>query len=283
MKLRFCGVRGSTPAVGAEFDRVGGHTSCIAVTPDGADVPSLCLDAGTGLRRVTDLVDGAAYRGTILVTHLHWDHVQGLPFFAAGDRDGSSVRVLAPADGVPTRSMFERIMSPPLFPIGPDGLRGDWHFDDLDEGDHRIEGIDVLAVEVPHKGGRTFGYRLSDHRGSVAYVPDHLPADGGWGREAALRLIDGVDVLIHDAQFTADEAAVAESFGHATIGQAVEIARAADVGQLLLFHHSPVREDEHFDAVLAEAHGAHCAVAIACEREEFTPMRHRPAGGAAAG
>ncbi len=85
MRVTFCGVRGSTPAPGSEFVRFGGHTSCVAVSPGGRETPSLLLDAGTGIRQVTTLLEGRPFRGTILLTHLHWDHVQGLPFFSSAD------------------------------------------------------------------------------------------------------------------------------------------------------------------------------------------------------
>ena len=125
--------------------------------------------------------DGRAFAGTLLLTHLHWDHVQGLPFFAAGDRDDADVRVFMPdqtdADGRVREpaDVLARAMSPPHFPIGPDGLRGDWRFEGLKPGSYRIEDFDVVAFDVPHKGGRTFGYRISDGASSVAYIPDHLP------------------------------------------------------------------------------------------------------------
>jgi phosphoribosyl 1,2-cyclic phosphodiesterase len=96
VRLEFCGVRGSTPAPGADFVRYGGHTSCVAVAHDGAALPTLILDAGTGVRRVTTLLAGQPFTGTILLTHLHWDHVQGLPFFRAGDRDDAQVTLLLP-------------------------------------------------------------------------------------------------------------------------------------------------------------------------------------------
>jgi phosphoribosyl 1,2-cyclic phosphodiesterase len=96
VRLYLCGVRGSTPAPGAEFLRHGGNTSCVAVARDGAAAPTLVLDAGTGLRRLTGLLAGRPFCGTILLTHLHWDHVQGLPFFTAGDRGDARVSPLLP-------------------------------------------------------------------------------------------------------------------------------------------------------------------------------------------
>ncbi|MFN8034312.1 MAG: MBL fold metallo-hydrolase [Acidimicrobiia bacterium] len=271
MRLRFCGVRGSTPAPGAEFVRVGGNTSCVAVTPAGEAAPRLLLDAGTGIRSVTSLLDGGPFRGTILLTHLHWDHVQGLPFFAAGDRDDADVRLHVPDEGVDAASTLARAMSPPHFPIGPDGLRGRWSFSTLAEGAHAFEGIDVLAREIPHKGGRTFGYRLTDGTGSIAYLPDHLPARTGPTRDAALALADGVDVLIHGGQFVAAEAATATAFGHATIDAALALAVEAGVGRVILSHHGPGRTDDAIDELAASCAGAALGVTMAVEGMDCGP------------
>ena len=95
MRVWICGVRGSTPAVGVEYAVVGGHTSCVAIGDDNGS-PRLVLDAGTGLRQLTKVLEGAPFRGTILLSHLHWDHTQGLPFFASGDRPDASVRLVLP-------------------------------------------------------------------------------------------------------------------------------------------------------------------------------------------
>src|SRR5438552_495376 len=151
MRVHLCGVRGSTPSPGAEFARFGGHTSCIAIAHDGGTAPVLVLDAGTGLRRVSALLDGDAFRGTILLTHLHWDHVQGLPFFAAGDRPDADVRMLMPVDGDDSTDpvdVLARGMSPPHFPITPLELRGSWSFDAIKPGVHEFEGFIVTVAEL---------------------------------------------------------------------------------------------------------------------------------------
>jgi len=121
VRLHFCGVRGSTPAPGPDFVRYGGHTSSVAIAHDGAARPTLILDVGTGVRRVTALLGGRPFTGTILLTHLHWDHVQGLPFFRAGDRDDAEVALLLPdqEDGSSAEDVLARAMSPPHFPIRP--------------------------------------------------------------------------------------------------------------------------------------------------------------------
>ena len=272
MRLLFCGVRGSTPAPGAEFVRVGGHTSCVALAHD--DRPwTLLLDAGTGIRRVTAEV-GGAFRGTILLTHLHWDHVQGLPFFAGGDRDDAHVRLFLPEQIGPdgrardAAEVLALAMSPPHFPIGPDGLRGDWGFAGIAAGSHRVEDFDVVAFDVPHKGGRTFGYRISDADASIAYIPDHLPDAAT--TPAIARACAGVDVLVHDSQFVERERAVADLYGHATVDDALELAALAGARRLALFHHAPARSDDDVELIgrtLAEAAGAR-GVDVFVAREE---------------
>jgi len=256
VKLTFCGVRGSTPAPGVEFAGVGGHTSCVAVTPEGAERPRLLLDAGTGIRAVTPLLEGEPFVGSILLSHLHWDHLQGLPFFSSADRDDAVVHLRFPCRDDDPVGLLRRAMSPPHFPIGPEGLQGRWRFSALDEGEVVAEGISVAAREVRHKGGFTMGYRLTDETMSVAYLPDHLPAGGGASRDRALDLADGVDVLIHDAQFTAGEEVVAELYGHSTIEQACALAEEAGVGELVLFHHAPARTDEQVEALAKVAEAA---------------------------
>lgn len=229
--------------------RYGGHTSCVAVIAAGAAAPSLLMDAGTGIRSLPDLLGPEPFRGSILLSHLHWDHVEGLPFCRAVDRDDARVDLHVPEqDGVSARDLLARTLSPPSFPIEPEGLLGSWRFLPAPEGATSIEGFEVTAVDINHKGGRTLGYRVANAAGSFAYLPDHAPSRGI--APAVWSLIEGVDVLLHDAQFTERERSLADDYGHATVEETVEIARKAGVGRLVLFHHSPVRTDDQLDRIL---------------------------------
>ena len=259
MRLTFCGVRGSAPAPGADFVRYGGQTSCVAVSV-GEAAPRLVLDAGTGLDGVTALLGGAPYDGSVLVGHLHWDHTQGMPFFRSGGAEGSRVDVLIPEQGEPAERVLERSFSPPHFPIVPAQLGAGWSFAGLAEGSTALEGFDVLAREIPHKGGRTFGYRVGHGGASAAYLSDHSPTSVGPGpdglgdrHEAVLDLVTGVDVLVHDAQHLAAQFPEVGFLGHASVEYCVELAREAGVRTLVLFHHAPSRTDDEIDVIVRDA------------------------------
>ncbi len=246
------------PVCGQEFLAVGGHTSCVAIAHDDGR-PVLVIDAGTGLTRVSALLEGAPFRGTIVLGHLHWDHTQGLPFFAAGDRDDARVRLLLPEQSAGLQdalALLSRTMGPPHFPITPDLLRGDWTFESYGEGSFATEGFTITAREIPHKGGRTMGLRITDGRSTMAYLSDHAPQELGDGphgigaqHPAAMALADGVDLLVHDAQYTAEELPTRGAFGHAAAEYAVCLAEAAGARQVLLFHHDPGRTDAEVDAL----------------------------------
>ena len=270
MRVHLCGVRGSTPAPGIEFIRYGGHTSCLALAHDGAAAPTLLLDAGTGLQNVTRLLAGAPFDGTILLTHLHWDHTLGLPFFAAADDPDAHLEVLLPEQesGADAATVLAGMMAPPYFPVGPTELRGEWTFGTVVPGEREIEGFTVLACEIPHKGGRTFGYRVSDGHSALTYMPDHCPttlgrgADGfGMYHPAALELARETDVLVHDAQLFPAELDAEADFGHAVADYAVALARHAGARSVALFHHRHDRTDDALDK-LAERLGGGSAPAI---------------------
>jgi len=263
LRVHLCGVRGSTPAVGREYVRYGGHTSCVALAHDdapssasGSPRPTLILDAGTGLQVASRLLDGGPYEGTIVLSHLHWDHTLGLPFFPAGDDESARVRVMVPEQesGESATSLLAGVMRPPYFPIEPTELRGDWTFATIAPGEHELEGFEVSVREIPHKGGRTLGYRVGDGHATIAYLPDHSPTalgpgEDGWGEyhPAALELARDADVLVHDSAMFPSELAAQASFGHAVPDYAVELGKRAGVGEVVLFHHRHDRSDDDLD------------------------------------
>jgi ribonuclease BN (tRNA processing enzyme) len=256
------------------------------------EAPVLALDAGTGVVNLNELLGGAAFAGTILLTHLHWDHCLGLPFFRGGDRDDARVTLLLPGQGDAPAStgnasacdsaaagesgaaerLLARVMSPPFFPIGPAQLRGDWEFGAIAPGQFKAEGFTVEAREIPHKGGKTLGYRVSDGRATLAYVTDHCPTSLGPGpdglgayHEAAVELASGADLLVHDAQLTADEVPAEAAWGHAAAEYAVGLAVRAGARRVALTHHKPSRTDASLDALARRFAGAPLPVLVAAE------------------
>ena len=271
MELFFCGVRGSTPAPGEAYVRYGGHTSCVALAHDGA-APSLVLDGGTGLTNLDRILGDAPFDGTILLGHLHWDHTHGLPFFAAGARPRHRVQVLMPGQGADAERVLARAFSPPHFPVEPRALGEGWSFGALEEGEHALEGFSVVAKQIPHKGGRTFGFRVSDGTGSIAYFSDHHPLALGPGtaglgelHSAAVELAAGVDILIHDAQYTAEELQRLAYLGHSCPEYAIGLAEAAGARQVCLFHHAPRRTDSEVDELAGRVTSGPIPVLTAAE------------------
>jgi phosphoribosyl 1,2-cyclic phosphodiesterase len=270
VRLLICGTRGSTPSPGPAFVRYGGQTSCIAVAR-GDDDPHLVLDGGTGLRRLTKFLDGRTFSGSILIGHLHWDHTHGLPFFRAGDKPDARVRVMIPSQG-DAAEVMARAVSPPHFPVRLEELQGKWTVENLEPGTLEVEGFTVLALDIPHKLSRTFGFRVSDGTSSIAYMSDHWPTSIGPGtdgfgdyHENALALANGVDVLIHDAQYTSEEFPARADFGHSAIEYAIGLGRKAGAKSVMLFHHDPDRTDDDLDRIVASLNGTKPKVSAAAE------------------
>jgi len=252
LEVTFYGVRGSTPTACEQTRRYGGNTACVAV--EVADEPPLLLDLGTGLRFFgeTQPQDGS-FHGAALVSHLHWDHIQGLPFFVPILRPGASFDIYAPAqeDGRGVAEAFDSFMRAPYFPVTVTELPGKIRFHDVEEGPLRIGGARVTALAIPHVG-RTYGYRIEWGGASLAYLPDHQQrADGGFDiHDAVLELTDGVVLLVHDAQYTQPEFAKKATWGHCTYEYAMWVAKRSRVKSLALFHHDPMRTDDALDEML---------------------------------
>jgi phosphoribosyl 1,2-cyclic phosphodiesterase len=251
--------------------RYGGNTSCVSI-----DVPGhgpILLDLGTGARYFgVDWPEDRPFRGTCLLSHAHWDHIQGLPFFPPLLRAGSVLDVYAPSQGEGSSigEVVDRMLAPPLFPVGLDVFPGEVRFHDVAETEFPVGEVSVTSRLIPHIGN-TLGFRVEWHGAVLAYLSDHQQpgVDVYETTDAVRELCDGADVLIHDAQYTRDEFLTKSDWGHCTIEYAVWVATECRVRTLALYHHDPGHDDDQLDRIVAAAD--RCTnVAVVGAREGLT-------------
>ena len=265
--LAFWGVRGSTPCAGPRYARYGGNTSCVSLEAEGHQ--PLVFDLGTGLREYGDAVTArfsaeleannvtSPYLATVLLTHLHWDHIIGLPFFTPAFRPDASIAIHGPEQRDGLGATFTGVMHPPYFPITPAEMGGQLSFVDTTADDFPVNGAKVRSRWVRHTDP-TLGYRVELEGITVAYLSDHgpgcCPSDADdFVPEAVLELCDGADVVIHDSQHTVSEYQAKRHFGHCTVDYAVRVGREAGARSLVLFHHCPTHSDDDLDHILTQA------------------------------
>ncbi|HEX5387971.1 MAG TPA: MBL fold metallo-hydrolase [Gemmatimonadales bacterium] len=283
--LTFWGTRGSIPTPGPKTHRYGGNTPCVGITA--RDGRLVVLDAGTGLRALGDALmrseadgaapaDGAAERGyggarevDLLLSHTHWDHIQGLPFFKPLSVAGTRVRIYGAAqDGVSLGDILRRQMDPMVFPVPLTALAATLSISEIGEGSFEIGPFQVSTFCLRHPG-TTLGFRLRprDGGGEIAYLTDNELGPGGryrvpagW-RTALIEFLGGIDTLIHDAMYSEGIIRARAGWGHSTPREAVELAGDVGCRRLILFHHDPEHDDDTIDNLLrdARAHGAHRA------------------------
>ncbi len=304
MKVRFWGVRGSIPVPGRTTNRYGGNTSCVEVRPRGG--APIIIDAGTGIRHLGKLLMQDAFgdgRGTahLLISHTHWDHIQGLPFFSPLYKRGNTLHVFArQRDDTHLRAVFESQTEEAYFPVPMASLKADIRFHELMEGQQFELGTAKITCTRLNHPWIAIAYRVDVDGASVVYASDTAPfrdillehefvakpptsgasldpADAAKlaaMREGLVRLCQGVDLLIYDTQFTIDEYRSRPHWGHSTPDDAIEIATEANVGMLALYHHAPARTDEQQDLILQECRiklaGAPFEVLAAYEGLELT-------------
>jgi phosphoribosyl 1,2-cyclic phosphodiesterase len=245
MEIRFWGVRGSIASPGPDTAAVGGNTSCVEVR---CGSTRLILDAGTGVRKLGDtlLGEGPA-RATLLLSHLHWDHIQGLPFFVPAYLPSTRLSVVGSTHGVGTlRDTLATQMAAPNFPVRLDELGAELTYRDVRHGEaFDIGDVHVRVAKLNHPGG-VLAYRIEHEGESLVYATDteHYACV-----DPTLRsLAEGADVLIYDSQYTPEEyrgdrGRSRVGWGHSTYVEGAELARASGVGTYVLFHHDPQRTD----------------------------------------
>jgi phosphoribosyl 1,2-cyclic phosphodiesterase len=260
--VTFWGTRGSIPTPGAATTRYGGNTPCVAV--EGAGGQLVVLDAGTGIRALgLELVarqNGAA-RVEILLSHAHWDHIQGLPHFKPFFSPGNSVRIWGSRQGTTSlEAILRQQMDPAVFPVPLDALSAQLTVQQVDTDEFSIGEFRVRTIKLRHPG-TTLGFRLTPAKGGpgMAYVTDNELGSGAeydvaktWRREF-ITFLKGVDLLIHDAMYTPKELEQHRGWGHSTYEEAVTLAQDAGVKKLVLFHHEPEHADTEMDDFLAAA------------------------------
>jgi phosphoribosyl 1,2-cyclic phosphodiesterase len=252
LRARIWGCRGSVPTPSRRTTTYGGNTSCVEVLLD--DESALVLDAGTGIRALgLDLAARGTRHVHLFLTHLHLDHVEGLRFFAPLWDERVTLDIWGPRS--PVLSLRDRILrafSPPLFPLDLRDVPARLRYHDLPSERCQIDSVSLSAGLVLHPGP-TLGFRLEAGSSSLAYIPDHEPAltgIAGLSRDwvSAGDLASGVDLVLHDAQYSEVEYDAKIGWGHSSIADAVAFCRTVGARRLVLFHHDP----EHSDATLEE-------------------------------
>ena len=269
------GTRGSIPTPGPSTLRYGGNTSCLEVAVGGR---RYLFDAGTGIRAFSRSLHEGPAEAELFLSHFHWDHIQGFPFWGQLYQADSRIRVHGPPqNGAGVAGVLGGIMAPSYFPVPLDALSAGVEFTDVDERPWSDGEVEVTALRVSHPG-YTCGYRLRTEGGSVAYVPDNeLAAMPPELYRRTVDFVSGVDLLFHDAMCRDDEYDRYRGWGHSSIGQAIRLAEDAGARRLLLFHHSPERADDELDALLARlreelaARGSALRLDAAAEGESLAP------------
>jgi phosphoribosyl 1,2-cyclic phosphodiesterase len=275
------GTRGSIPSPGPATARFGGNTPCLEIRT--RDDRCYIFDAGTGVRALGDRLDGepGATDADLFVTHFHWDHIQGLPFFKPLHSPDAVIRIHGAKQGdLDIETLLKGQMGPVYFPVPYEALAASLSFEHLGSHPWLDRGVEISAYRCRHQAD-TYGYRVRSGAAAVAYIPDNelvggrYPVDGPAWYPGLVRFLAGVDILFHDAMYTDDEYPDVEGWGHSTFSQAVRLAEDAGVKRLCFFHHAPTRSDAELLDVLERARatlagrGGSLELAVASEGEEL--------------
>lgn len=255
-RIKFWGVRGSIACPSSNHVKYGGNTSCIEVEADGR---RFVLDAGTGIRGLGQLfLQEKVQTAHLLLTHTHWDHINGFPFFTPAYDSNRKIHIMAghlvEAGGI--QNILSNQMDNPMFPVPLEAMQAELHFEDFNAGESfdLYPEIQIETAPLNHPNGAT-GYRINYQGKSVCYITDteHLP---GKPDENILKLIDGADLVIYDSTYTEEEFPAKVGWGHSTWNEGMKLCQMAKVKQLAIFHHDPDHDDAFMDKLAAEAKAA---------------------------
>ena len=272
--VRCWGTRGSIPSPGPATVRYGGNTSCFEVRHQGR---RLIFDAGSGIRLLgTDLVEKGPNAIHIFLTHFHWDHIQGFPFFAPLYDPEDTIHVVAPKQReIDVQNLFAGQMGPIYFPVPFSVVAAAVEFEHLNAGSYEIGDAVIEVMRVRHPSF-VVGYRVRVGGRTICFIPDNeLEGTGyevgeGWSQRIR-DFVGDADVLIHDAMYTQEEYGARAGWGHSTFQQSVRLAEEAGAKRLLLFHHEPTRTDDELDDIVSRlrddalARGTSLEIAAATE------------------
>lgn len=262
LDVTFYGVRGSTPFSTPKHVEFGGNTCCVVVEIE--DENPIILDMGSGLFGYSMALDGCALEASVLLTHMHWDHIAGLPFFSPVLCPGGKLDVYGPPDiGMTLEEALNRLIQPPYFPVTTNDFAGTLRFHDLWCDDLELSSAKIKARPVPHTNA-TSGYRIEANGRTVVYIPDHQQPidDASKVADSVLELCDGADLLIHDGQYPVELFRERAHWGHSTPEYAVEVARQAGVASLALFSHDPLHDDDALRCIEAGAQALGASVGV---------------------
>jgi len=294
-RIKFWGTRGSIAVPSPDTLRYGGNTTCVELRADGEII---VLDAGSGIRPLGIALDrefqARPIRLSLLITHAHWDHIQGFPFFKPAYDSKNEIRIFGfDGAGATFREIMAEPMKSPFFPITMRELSAKMDINKLNEMKFSLGKLDIHAAFVNHPGVCA-GYRIFTSGGSIAFLPDHEPYEfflhTARGKQlnpeqareiaadqhaALVQFLRGSDILILDTQYTDQEYTTHIGWGHGSISSAVSLALEAEVQTLLLFHHDPNHDDEMVDTMVESARelviksGSHLEVAGAQQGSEI--------------
>ncbi len=275
IKIKFWGVRGSIPSPGPKTVYYGGNTPCVEIQFPGK--PRFILDAGSGIRELGKelLKSSEPVRAYIFISHFHWDHIQGLPFFKPAFKPNNQFIIYGCDEpNVDLSQIISMQMNPTYFPLAIEDMQANMEFCTIQEKTFQVEGVEVRTKFLNHPG-YALGYRFTFDGKSIVYISDNEPFDhplhsDGMNQKTSesiatrfekfvedmsgelVQFIDHADILIHDTQYFPDEYEEKRTWGHSPLDYTVDIASRAKIKRLILFHHDPDHDDETINAMVRQ-------------------------------